>query len=258
MAKSAAIIDKYSLEQIGSDLRNKQEAYYVIFRIILDTGIPLEEIPSLRVCDINKNALTFMPIHKGFLRTEQLSEETQAVIKAYVAGKREEDYAFPAKSSDKKPLNIRSFQFALAETSNHFCYDPPITAMSLKKTFIYNLYMHTHDPKKIYKITGVRSLAQLYEYLGIDAPPKDNEDKKLSPRNPQDVLVGDELSSKTRTHVNSVLDSIDERLANGLATYQYCQEALTMIATIEKGLARFEELSDNPVSKIIHKKSGDD
>jgi hypothetical protein len=131
--------------------------------------------------------------------------------------------------------------------------------MSLRKTFIYNLYMRTHNTKKVYQITGVRSLVQLYRFLGISEPPKrDDEQLRYSASNPRDILTGNELTKKTREHTNNVLDGIEDALTNDSASYSYCQEALKMLSAIENALSIFEDVSsDSTVADHLHRKSGD-
>ncbi len=257
--KASAVIDKQLLEQIGLDLQRKNDAYYIIFRIEIDTGMPLDEIPKLRICDINKNAITFSSIHKHQLRTEALTEETQQCIRQYCLNKKEGDLAFPSKADSTKPLSMKAFQAALKQSSEKLGCEPPMTSLSLKKTFIYNLYMRTHSTKKVYQITGVRSLQQLYTYLGIKEPPmRQDGQQRYSTSNPRDILMGEDIAAKTRRHVNSVIDVIQQRLTDGMASYGFCQEALTMLRSIENATARFEAISDNEkLTDSIHRKSGD-
>ncbi len=256
---SKAILDNYTLNLVGNDLILKNEAYYIIFRILLETGMPLEEVFKLRICDINKNAITFSPAHKGYLRTEKLTADTQEAIRSYINGKADEELAFPSKADPNKPIFIRSFQNALAETSKRLGLTPPISATSLRKTFIYNLYIKTHDTKKIYKITGIRSINQLYEYLGISAPPSEEGTERMSSKNPYNILVGEGIIDSTKKNTNITLDKICESLKTPeYVTFAYCKEALILAHSIEKALARFNAISgDNSLSKDIHKKSGD-
>lgn len=258
--KTVAITDKYTLETIAKDLKSKSEAYYIMFKILLDTGMPLDELAKMRVCDINKNAITFMPIHKGNLRTEPLSESTQEDIRNYVKDKQQGDFAFPSKSNPQKPMFIRSFQYALLESSRTYGIEPPVSATSLKKTYIYNLFMETHDTKKIYKITGIRSLVQLYEFFGIEAPPlKGDDETNHSSRTPYNILVGENLAENTKEHFNEVFDKLTDTLRNPQQSSKaYCYEALAMINQVEKALGRFENLSEDlHVAKTLYKKSGD-
>ncbi len=62
MSKSSAIFDKKLLEEIEKELASCNKMYEVICRIVVETGIPLEYLMKLRVCDINKNAdILFWP-----------------------------------------------------------------------------------------------------------------------------------------------------------------------------------------------------
>ena len=96
MRERTRILSKYVIGEIEKELRKMHEEYYVIFKILLETGMPLENIPSLLVSDISGDKIVYVPSHKNVTRCECISEQLQKEIKDYV--KEIHDRSYPEAS----------------------------------------------------------------------------------------------------------------------------------------------------------------
>ena len=243
--KITPIQNKQLLDTVANELKNMNEAYYLIYCLILETGMPLEFVPTLKIKDIKNSPITFTPSHKTVRRSEFISPALLKNLKAF-AGERDDDsLAFTAFTDTTKAFPIRNFQKALIRASEICGLEQPITALALRKTYILNVFLRERNYNKIYALTKCRSIKQVYDYLNLEAPEPDNA--YLSSHTVKDVLAREKTISKTLKHTTKVLSAIESNIENeqGLS-YEYCQEAMKLSSDIEAALTRFEDLINNP------------
>ena len=252
--KTIPISNKRTVELIGEELTKMYESYGIIFYLLLETGMPLENIPTIKVKDISDRVIVFTPSHKNVVRSEYISTALHKRIKAYIADKDPEAPAFYAIKDASKPFPLRNFQKALSRVSKYLALEQPVTALSIRKTYLLNVFLREHNYQKIYALTNCRSIKSVLEYLNLDVPAPEN--KYLSGYTVKEALIEDKVNQRTLTHVNKVLEEIQERINSdkGLS-YEYCEEVMHLNTSIEEALSRFESLSDNtPVLKDLYLK----
>lgn len=250
--KTKPISNKQTIELIGEELTKMYESYGIIYHLLLETGMPLENIPTLTVKDISDKVIVFTPSHKNVVRSEYISPTLHKRIKAYIADKDSDALAFFAIKDPTKPFPIRNFQKALTRVSKTLALEQPVTALAIRKTYILNVYLREHNYQKIYTLTNCRSVKGVLEYLNLDVPTPEN--KYLKGYTVKEALIENNVTQRTLTHVNKVLREIQERIStNKSLSYEYCEEAMHLNASIEDALSRFESLSDNaPILKDLY------
>ena len=245
--KITPIQNKQLLESVSTELRNMNEQYYLIFQLILETGMPLEAIPLLKIKDIKESPISFMPSHKYVIRSEYLSQQLLKSLRAFAGTRNDDSPAFHALKDELKPFPVRNFQKALLRVSEILTLDPPITALALRKTYILNVFLKEHNYNKIYALTECRSVKSVLEYLNLEVPKPDN--KYLSGYTVKEALIKEKLVSKALKHSTKVLSETEKLIAdNPQISYEQCQEILKMTTDIENSLTRYEDLANNPTA----------
>ncbi len=237
------ITSEYIIDLVADNIRKKRECYYIILRLILETGITLTNIPKLKVKDIKGETISFNPVHKYVTRVEKLSPELQEEIAEYTKGKGDDDLAFTAYRDNTKPLFERGFQKALTAASEFYNIEPPVTSERLRRTYIYNLLVKEHDLDKIRSITGCRSPKEVYEYLSLPLPKSKNAER-LESYSQRDALLKEKLIEKTAEHFSSVMKSIEVELSvPDRADVEYIDNTMRLLSDINNRLSDFEEKS---------------
>ncbi len=241
-----AITSEYTLNMISQDLKKKRYSYYIIFWLIVETGIPLENISKLTCADISGENVTFNPVHKDVVRKENLSPRLQDDIKELIKDKKPDDYAFTSKKDTSKPMFIRCFQKALEKTSSFYNLEPPVTATTLRKTYIYHLLTREHNLEKIFAITKCRSKKAIYEYLELEPPEQPNPDaKRMTSYDARDAIIHEKMIEKTAEHFQKVMSTMKTELEIPSKTSVcYTAEAMKVLNEINSSLSRFEVFSN--------------
>lgn len=235
------ITNNLTIELVLKKLNEANPAYNIIFRLMLETGMPLSSCVELKCCDINKNAVTFKPTHKQVVRTEPLSEELQKDIAKYLGGKGDMSYAFVQKNNTSKHMHYRAFLGALETICESLNIMPTITSQTIRKTYIYKLFISGNNVEKIYSLTDCRSIRQIYDYLGLPLPEQKDREyyQKESIR---DVLVKEKLVEQTKATAESTLSKMIENLDYTKAvSYDYCREVMRCISTINEAITLFND-----------------
>lgn len=243
--KIAPIQSKQLLDTLALELRKKDESYYLISQLILETGMPLENIPKLTIKDITNNPISFQPSHKYVVRSEYISQQLLKSLKSYAGDKEESALAFHTLRDEGKPFPIQNFKQALTAVSKKLGLEPPINTLTLRKTYILNIFLKEHNYQKIYALTGCRSIKAVYSYLNLEAPAPDN--KNLSGYTIKDAIRENKTLSKVQKHCEKVFNAIEDNFSseNGLS-YEYCSEVMKLANDIDNALTRFEDLTGSP------------
>ena len=244
--KITPIQSKQLLDSVASELKNMNEQYYLIFNLILETGIPLECISLLKVSDIKNNPISFTPSHKFVSRSEYLSPSLTKNLKTFAGDRNDDELAFYALKDPSKPFPTRNFQKALIRASEFLSLERPISVLALRKTYILNVFLKENNYNKIYALTECRSVKGVLEYLNLEVPEPDN--KYLSGYTIKDALVKEKTASKVFKRATKVLGAVSDEVEknNNSCSYEYCSEVMKLLTDIDQALTRFENLTDNP------------
>ncbi len=149
-----------------------------IIEVLLQTGIRIGELTSLRLSDIQKDSLHVPSIEKHEERTVPLNKRAQEALNRYleVRPKVEEDHLFITKSG--KPFLIRNIRtsveryFRLAEIKNAKVND-------LRHTFVAHHLKHGASIVTLSKMLGHKRISTTERYLEF-VPDRAAESQVLS------------------------------------------------------------------------------
>lgn len=237
----APIQNRQLLNSIAAELNRKNEQYELVFQLIIETGITLECITQITVSDIKSNPVIFAPTHKHVVRKEYISEELSKRLIAFAGNREDSSLAFHSIRDENKPFPTRNFQRALDSTSKLLSMDHPITVLALRKTYLLNIFLKTHDYHKIYAMTDCRSVKDVLEYLNLGTP--DLDGKRISSYTIKESLINKNLVEKTIEHSLQVLSDISKNIKeyDVNLSYEYFMEVFKLTKDIEASLTRFED-----------------
>jgi len=239
------IQNRQLLNSIAEELNKKNEQYYLIFQLILETGMPLECIPQLTISDIKSNPLSFTPTHKFIVRKEYISETLSRHLIAYAGNRDDDALAFHSIRDENKRFPLRNFQRALDYTTKILSLDQTITVLAIRKTYLLNLFLKSHDYHKIYALTDCRSVRDVLEYLNLGT--SELGDTRQSSYTIKESLINKNLVEKTIEHSFQVLSEISKNIKENDINLpsEYFAEVLKQTTDIEASLTRFEDISNN-------------
>jgi len=167
------IKDWQALERMKDYLRERNFRNYLLFRIGVNLGLPVQDLLKLRVEDL----LGKKVFGAGDCQIE-IGESLQEEIKRYVEG-RTSGYLFL--SVQGKPLSRFQLYGILKNTADAVGFSEPVGAMTLRKTFAYWAYKN----RQIYlpllsKYLNHHTVQHTLRYIDIDEGEKAKSDIFLS------------------------------------------------------------------------------
>lgn len=167
---SHPITSEQTINSLSAEIRKLQESYYLIFHIILESGMPLNRVIKLKVKDLyRKPKLEYASRHNTSVFKVAISLRLQRDIMNYLKGRPLDSFAFVGVRSDK-PMMPTAFQYALQAVSEKLGIEPAVTSTSLRKTFIYNTVVSDGNYVRAAQFTHSKGPKGVVEYLGIGVP----------------------------------------------------------------------------------------
>ena len=150
MKSSSVMLHPELLNRIGSQLREKSEDIYLLFRILIETGYTAQSISQMTVkdmkCFIDRNV-------------ELLSSDLVEYLKLHMEYLGEDDYFFVGQRSrdHNKPLSKRSYENLIREIGmNHDVND--LGVKSLSRSFFYSHFRNSqYDFSALKKLMSSRN-----------------------------------------------------------------------------------------------------
>lgn len=204
--KTRAITSEQMERAFEEAIRERNAAYYFVYRLIIDTGLPFTVIAALKVRDVYQKTEIEAVTHAGGMRTSQIPERLQKEINDYCKGRDSSEYFLRGKNN-KNPLNSSTITQVFAATSKQLKLDPPITVKSCHKTFIYHLMLTDGNCKRARSYLHVNSEEDIYEYIGLPVP----EDGKKSALTKTDLICSN-IVPATSDKANATFYKIEQSL----------------------------------------------
>lgn len=174
---SRAIVSSQEEKELGSALRKQGFKYYILYRLMIDTGISLNTALSLVVSDLKDKDCLFLHNHPNALEEGyivHLSNPVKKELTLYLEDKPLTSYVFCAQDN-VTPLGPTTFRRTLMDCAEK-CDMKNITPLSLKKTYMYHRYLKCGNVTTIRKELSLPSNRHVYEYFGL-APKSIPEEK---------------------------------------------------------------------------------
>lgn len=155
------IKDRQILEKIKNHLREENTRNYLLFRIGVNLGLPLNELLYLRIEDIvgKKEFLS------GGYRL-RINDSLQKEL-AFYAGRRDSGYLFRARGN--QPISRFQVYNVLKNAAEVAGFHETVGALTLRKTFAY----WAHKEQRIYlpllsKYLNHHTISHTLKYIGVE------------------------------------------------------------------------------------------
>lgn len=163
------------IKAVCSYLRAKDEKYYIMFIIGIQSGLRISDILQLRVTDIDKMRDTKISEKKtGKKRFLYINDPTYSEITAYIQRRclSSDDYLIPSKKHDAngngKPIS-RIQAYRILKEAGEACGFSAIGTHTMRKTFGYHYYKKTHNIVPLMRIFNHSSQDITLKYIGIES-----------------------------------------------------------------------------------------
>lgn len=140
------ITSPLTLKLLAQELKNTHEDYYIVFRIMIETGYYLGALLECHVKDLRDKDTLHIRTCKRYdvLREARLSETLKAELSEFFKDKSDNEFAFVSRKTGEK-LHFGSYKNALKAASRRLGIDPPVTVSALELTYKYNQYIESPD-----------------------------------------------------------------------------------------------------------------
>lgn len=175
MAEVQPIRGRKQIKDIGSYLKGKDEKYYIMFLIGVQSGLRASDVLSLKVSDIDsmssKKIKEKKTSKKRFL---YLNDRTEKEIRRYIISHELEpdDYLVYSRKhdqyGDRQPITRTQAYRVLREAGEAFGIEA-LGTHTMRKTFGYHYYKKTHDVVTLMRIFNHASQSVTLHYIGIEA-----------------------------------------------------------------------------------------
>lgn len=171
--KSTALTSPVLINEVGNKLLQTGDKYYILFRLLIETGIPCVQLLRKKVSHVrNADEITYLRQKTNQLEHHSLSDELKRELALYTSAMSPDSYLFPSDTKNK-PLNIVLLQTRLADISRELQVSE-ITVRSLHKTYQYNEYLKGGTARKrIKQILHLYNEEKIEEYFGVSLQKKD-------------------------------------------------------------------------------------
>ena len=163
------------IKAVCSYLKSKDEKYYIMFIIGIQSGLRISDILQLRVTDIDKMHDTKISEKKtGKKRFLYINDATYSEITAYISKHHlnSDDYLIPSKkhSSDGSIHPISRIQaYRVLKEAGEACGFSAMGTHTMRKTFGYHYYKKTHNIVPLMRIFNHSSQDITLKYIGIES-----------------------------------------------------------------------------------------
>ena len=161
------ITSESTLYALYDALNDISPVYGMMAKIIVETGIPFNQLSFFKKSDLSgKKSITYeskMPNHNYKI---DFSDETLAAIKDFLAGLKNDDFAFPGTFTGE-PVSLASFRKALGSASKKLGLSEDVTYKTLRKTFIYHLVEADGDYSRAKYFMGAASIKHVMAFIGV-------------------------------------------------------------------------------------------
>ena len=207
-----AITSEHQERQFIAALEKRRLEYALIYKLITETGIPFSYLTELKVKELSgKNSLSYAS-RAGTPRDMPISIELQNEVSEFLNDKAPDELAFSSRNG-KNPLHPATFNQALYSASKECSITPPVTLMSLRKTFLYKLILRDGNLNRVRSFTLYNSTADIYHYIGIEPPEKSGRKNDIPDARASLIKDNtlDSISSKTDAAFYRIDKAIDRK-----------------------------------------------
>lgn len=159
------------LNRLRDYLENNNKRDYLIFSIILSTGLRTEDVVNLRVRDVVDTTgevkdEVYIPEKKtNKERRIFLNNKLKIEIQKYIINKKSYEYLFSSIKDSNKPISVNNAIRSMNYATNKIGIQR-IGKNTLRKTFAYHAYQEVKDIAIIQRILGIQDSQIALRYIG--------------------------------------------------------------------------------------------
>lgn len=170
------IRDKKKLNAMKTLLKERNEKYYIMFRIGINVGLRVSDIISLKVSDVRaKEHITITEKKtsktKRFLVPGTLQKDLADFI--HKNNMADDEYLIQSRKGDNKPISRIQAYRILNDAAEQIGIDE-IGTHTMRKTFGYHWYQQNKDIAMLQDIFNHSAPSITLRYIGITDDMKDN------------------------------------------------------------------------------------
>lgn len=171
--RTTVILSPSLIQEVGTRLQKTGVKYYILFQLLIKTGIPCSQFLNKKVSDVRgKKTISYCRRNTNVVENIPLDDEMQRELALYTSSMAADSYLFPANSKNT-PISIYLFQRRLSSISEEL-HIPEIRVRSLIKTYQYQEYLKGGvAQKQIKQILHKGSKNRLEAYFGAPLPAAD-------------------------------------------------------------------------------------
>lgn len=171
MANITTITSAIVETKLGVEIKKKDLALYILYRILIETGIPYTHLVKRNVGSFrNKKNISYSTKNEGII-TESFSDDTLENISIYIEEKDDDELMFPNKHTDS-PLHPSCAIRAFNRCAKKIGLSERITPAVLKKTYFFHLLLNTSEMSVFRKRTSLYTKKEICDYFGIETIPQ--------------------------------------------------------------------------------------
>ena len=169
-----AITSKTVEDQIGAALKAHDIRVYLIYCLSIETGIPFKYIFTFTVSDLLNKSEIINP-KSSDSKKMPISLSLQYELDDYLFGKKPESLAFPSLKDEYNPIRTSTVQSIFDAITKELGI-PHMSLNSLRKTYLYHLYIKSGDIGAVLKESSMTNAAEAFAFLGLnlDGTPIEN------------------------------------------------------------------------------------
>ena len=168
------IRDKDLINQIKSELRNKNIRDFILFIAGLNTGLRISDILKLKVSNVkDRTHIEIREKKTGKTKRFKITGCLKTYLDSYIQNMNYDNYLFPSRIGDNKPLDRRQAYIIINAAAKKIGIKDRIGTHTLRKTFGYWHYQQFKDVALLQDIFNHSSPSVTLRYIGINDDIKD-------------------------------------------------------------------------------------
>lgn len=171
--KTIEVVDQVTIDKIFSYYKQHLESenklkYYLLFRLLLNTGLRINELLHVKVGDVDFKINT---IHVRITKTNEerwvfYDNETSIILQSYIFKYLIRGYIF--QRADGSPMEYKTIQKSITRLKRALNIKKSISPHKWRHTFATNYIMNGGDTASLQKILGHSNLSTTERYLHLN------------------------------------------------------------------------------------------
>ncbi len=214
--------------------------YYVLFWLILKTGIRASAAVKLSVGDVyHKEQLAWFNPRSGKYNMAELDATMTSILDVLCSNRKKSEALFLSRRGNE--ISIPALSRSFYEISVKNMIEPTVTLDSIQRTYLYEYAVKSGSVRD--RFNSHISASRSFQKLGV-TPPQDKENY-IKGGTPQSILLTSNILAETTAMLNESLGSISKELQDRplSLTTDYAMEVLSYLNDLKQRTENFTKLN---------------